>query len=1077
MQFKTVIFSIFLLFILKASFAQHHYCKNININDGLPDNSVNDLHHDQRGFLWIGTNTGLARFDGKNFKIYTSADGLDGDNIKSIAEEKNGKIWISCFPEGLNSFDGQQFISYSEHEAVKSKHFNKLHFSEQLHTLFMGTENDIIVYDGNDFKSILKKTYPATENFTVRNFIETPEDIYIFTTSDFIFRYSKNLQELIQTGSINEISKYRPKTGFISSRGDTLLQINQTGLIHKNKGAENSFSELGPISDFCEDSNQTIWIASSGNDLNGSSKLYQLKNNKLQEYSYYIGLNTNNISTLEFYPEENILWIATSDKGIYMYPMDNFTYYKAQDFSIGELNICDIQTDNFNNLIICTQKDLLVIENKQIKQKIRFDQFKNTFETFKRHKIKNKYSYLNDPGGSYDKYQYLMQSGKYNYSNPYLVYKNGILTKLNDGSLYKPNKYDIIVNKQFTKLNTILTDMEGNIWVGCNTGIFKIPKNSEDIKYYDLEGSNFSSFLFNANGELYANCWDILFVYPEIEKSYHFSVFNSYQDKSPININKAKMHNGKLYFTSRDYGLFIFDNNRFYSSYYNKSKVSNSIVDFCFDLKGNIILGSTNGNIYIASYTNDSLNIVGTINKDKGINGQVIRFLTCTNNNLLLIGTNTGLNCIDLNKYHASGTLTNIFLDKYSGFTDLSGNIGFVLNNKLLIGTTSQFIRFNLDALKNTLQNASKLYVKKIEINEEEINLNSIKTLNPWTNIPSSDFKLPFYKNSIIFYFDIIKYIRSDKTFISYKLESHANVLKSKILDGKIVFQNLKPGNYRLRINSDSNSTATGQEFFIPFSVGKPLWLKWWFLAMLFVSISALIWFMINQYSKYIKKQEQKRIDIAEKITEFELKALRAQMNPHFIFNAINSIQNYMLDNDVDMALNYLSDFAKLIRLTLDNVSKKEIPIEHELNYLKYYINLEQMRFDKNIETEIILPPDYDYNKVLIPPMILQPFIENAIKHGFIHKKTGGLIKLHFEITTDNILKCIIEDNGIGRKKSKELNKNTKTHQSKGIFITNERFALLNQTRQRKGYQINTIDLYDNNKQACGTRVEIFIPL
>jgi len=670
-----------------------------------------------------------------------------------------------------------------------------------------------------------------------------------------------------------------------------------------------------------------------------------------------------------------------------------------------------------------------------------------------------------------------MQSGKYNYSNPYLVYKNGILTKLNDGSLYKPNKYDIIINKQFTALNTILTDKEGNIWVGCNTGIFKIVKNSDEIRYFDLEGSNFTSFLFNTSGELYANCWDILFVYPEIETSYHFSVFNSYEDKSPININKAKIHNGRLYFSSRDYGLFISDSNSFYSSYFNKSIVSNSIVDFCFDSKGNIILGSTNGNIYIANYTNDSLNIIGTINKDNGISGQIIRFLTCTHNNLLLVGTNTGLNCIDLNKYYISGSIANIVLDKFSGFTDFSGNVGHVVNNKLLIGTTNQFIRFNLEALKNTRNNISNLYVKKIEINEKELNLNTIKTLNPWTNIPYSDFKLPFYKNSIIFYFDLIKYIRSDKTFIGYKLENQVTVMESQTMDGKIVFQNLKPGNYRLRINTDSNNEVPEQEFFIPFSVEKPLWLKWWFLAILIISISAIIWLMIKQYSKYIKKQEQKRIDIAEKITEFELKALRAQMNPHFIFNAINSIQNYMLDNNVDMALNYLSDFAKLIRLTLDNVSKKEIPVEQELNYLKYYINLEQMRFDKNIETEIILPPDYDYNKVLIPPMILQPFVENAIKHGFIHKKTGGLIKLHFEINTNNILKCIIEDNGIGRVKAKELNKNTKTHQSKGIFITNERFALLNQTRQRKGYQIKTIDLYDNNNQASGTRVEIYIPL
>jgi len=1077
MQRKRLTFTFLFLITFSFSFAQKHFCKNININDGLPDNCVNDLHHGQRGFLWIGTNAGLARYDGKNFMIYTSSDGIDNDNITSIAEEKNGDIWVSCFPEGLNSFDGKQFKSFSDYEAIKSKNITELYFSDHLNLLFIGAENEILIFDGNNFKSIYKKADPSNENFIVKNFIETPTDIYIFTSTNLILDYNKNLQEIIQTKSIGQIKKYRPNKGFISSWGDTLLQINQTEILYKSKGVNNVFKGIGQVTDFCEGHNQTIWISSIEDKLNGKGKLYQLKNNELKEYGNYIGLNTNKITSLEFYAKENILWIGTSDKGFYMYPIDNFTYYNSIDFSLTELNICDIHQDTFNNLVICTKKDLLIITNRQIKKTIRFGQFKNAFDWFKQHKIKHKYSYLNDPNGSPEKYQELIKSGKYSYSNPYLAYKNGKLTKLNEGILYKPNKYDIIINKQFTELNTAFTDIKGNIWVGCNTGVFKISENYGKIEYYDLEGLNFSNFLFNPDGAIYASSWDNLYVYPNIENSYQFEIFNSYEDKSPININRAKANNGKQYFTSRDYGLFISDRNKFYSSYYSKSPISNSIVDFCFDTTGNIILGSTNGSIYITSYTSDSLIILDKLNKNNGISGQVIRFLTCTKGNLLLVGTNTGLNCIDLNEYYSTGFVNTFVLDNFSGFTDFSGNTGYVMNNNLLIGATGQFIIFNLDALQNTKNNSSNLYLKKIEINDEELKPNSIKTLNPWTNIPFSEFKLPYNKNSITFYFDIIKYIRSNQNFIGYKLESHITLQQSQTNDGKIVFQNLKPGNYRLRINTNTNSRDSGQEFIIPFSVEKPIWLKWWFLSLLVATTSILIWLIVKQYSNYIKKQEQIRIDIAEKITEFELKALRAQMNPHFIFNAINSIQNYMLDNDVDTALNYLSDFAKLIRLTLDNVSKKEIPIDQELNYLKYYISLEQMRFDMQIETEITLPTDYDYNKVLIPPMILQPFAENAIKHGFMHKKRGGIIKLKFEIIPENILKCIIEDNGIGREKSKELNKNKKMHQSKGTFITSERFALLNKTSHRSGYKINTIDLYDVNKQACGTRVEIFIPL
>ena len=135
------------------------------------------------------------------------------------------------------------------------------------------------------------------------------------------------------------------------------------------------------------------------------------------------------------------------------------------------------------------------------------------------------------------------------------------------------------------------------------------------------------------------------------------------------------------------------------------------------------------------------------------------------------------------------------------------------------------------------------------------------------------------------------------------------------------------------------------------------------------------------------------------------------------------------------------------------------------------------MRFDKKFETEIILPSDSDYLKILIPPMIIQPFIENSIKHGFSNINKGGKIKIEFSITEDTILKCIIEDNGIGRKKSMSLNKNNKSHKSKSTFITTERFALLNQTRLKKGFKTNTIDLYDNSNSPCGTRVEIYLPI
>jgi len=309
-------------------------------------------------------------------------------------------------------------------------------------------------------------------------------------------------------------------------------------------------------------------------------------------------------------------------------------------------------------------------------------------------------------------------------------------------------------------------------------------------------------------------------------------------------------------------------------------------------------------------------------------------------------------------------------------------------------------------------------------------------------------------------------------------LEGYNNSWSKETKNKRIIFQNLRPGTYRLRIKAfEKYYSDNNQELSIAFRISPPLWLRWWFITFFILAISLSIWFFIRLRIKSVTKKERQRTEIAERISEFEMKALRAQMNPHFIFNAINSIQNYMLDNDVDAALSYLSDFAKLIRITLDNVSKKRITLEDELEYLKYYLRLEQMRFDKKFEADIILPTDSENLKILIPPMIIQPYIENSIKHGFANINKGGKIKIEFSISENNILKCVIEDNGIGREKSRNLNKNNKSHKSKGTFITNERLTLLNQTQGKKGFNTSTIDLYDNSNIACGTRVEINLPI
>ena len=525
--------------------------------------------------------------------------------------------------------------------------------------------------------------------------------------------------------------------------------------------------------------------------------------------------------------------------------------------------------------------------------------------------------------------------------------------------------------------------------------------------------------------------------------------------------------------------MFVYDYNKFYSSKKQKHLNNLSFNDICFDKQGNVITGSNNGVIYIFDFLNNTIQLKYKIGCENGLIGSSIRYLSCTNDNLLIAGTNAGLNIIDLNKLYNTQKIVVRSINNAKGFTDYSGNNSVIQdNNYLWIGSNDNLIKVNLENIRKEENTYINFYLKSFSVNNENFNLEKIKNKDPWTNIPKSTLKFPYYKNSVTFAYDVISYLDPENINFRYKLEGFNKEWINDTKDQKIVFQNLKPGKYRLRIRIfKTNDNISSQELSISFIISSPLWFKWWFIIICITGLIFIVWIIVQLRTRNIKKKERVRSEINERISEFEMKALRAQMNPHFIFNAINSIQNYMLDNDVDAALNYLSDFAKLIRLTLDNVSKKQVTLEDELSYLKYYLNLEQMRFGKKFETVIILPPDYENSKIIIPSMILQPFVENSIKHGFAFKTEGGKIKLEFQISDDNILKCIIEDNGIGREKSRELHKGNKGYQSKGTFITNERLSLLNQTKPRKGYKVETNDLYDKYNLVCGTRVEIYIPI
>lgn len=250
-------------------------------------------------------------------------------------------------------------------------------------------------------------------------------------------------------------------------------------------------------------------------------------------------------------------------------------------------------------------------------------------------------------------------------------------------------------------------------------------------------------------------------------------------------------------------------------------------------------------------------------------------------------------------------------------------------------------------------------------------------------------------------------------------------------------------------------------------------------ICLLLLLLFVLLWYnrKLDGKNKDLTAKNEIIKDITYKIQTTEITALRAQMNPHFIFNCLNSIQLYTAQNDPDKASEYLTKFSRLIRLVLDNSKTDKISLTNELETLKLYIEMESMRFRGKVKHEINIADDVDVSFIQIPPLLIQPFVENAIWHGLMHKEEGGIIKITITQPKENILLIEVVDNGIGREKAMEYKSKSATkHKSYGMKITADRIELINQM-----YQTNTnvkvMDVKNDKNEVIGTKVIIEIPI
>jgi ligand-binding sensor domain-containing protein len=442
-------------------------------------------------------------------------------------------------------------------------------------------------------------------------------------------------------------------------------------------------------------------------------------------------------------------------------------------------------------------------------------------------------------------------------------------------------------------------------------------------------------------------------------------------------------------------------------------------------------------------------------------NGLVSNYCTSIcfdSNNDAWIGTNKGLQRLNTQiEDNVVESNSLILLTKASGL--ISDNVTDVawFNNKVYVGTIKGI----------TVLDPQKIKLESIEfpVIIESIRVND-SLVFPKANAPLI---LSHKENSIYAKFLTLSYKLSEPIH-AYRLIGHdSNWVETS--NSEIRYANLSAGNYQLEVitknvTGEWNKNAT----LFNFSIAKAYWQTWWFIGITLVIIGGLVLWFFRLRLEVVNKQNK----LSEDLLIARQQALNAQMNPHFVFNVLNSINSYVLENRALDASKYLAKFASLVRKTLENSFKETIALSDELKLLESYIILEKIRYNGEFEYVVDSYPNVKPDQIMIPPLLLQPFLENCIWHGFSNKQVNGKINIRITQTENQILISIV-DNGIGRVAS-SLKSNNQIHSSKGMMITNKRLKLAKK-RYKNDFILKTYDLYHNDKNSAGTKVNLWLSL
>jgi len=440
--------------------------------------------------------------------------------------------------------------------------------------------------------------------------------------------------------------------------------------------------------------------------------------------------------------------------------------------------------------------------------------------------------------------------------------------------------------------------------------------------------------------------------------------------------------------------------------------------------------------------------IVKHITQNDGLNSNIINklfvkgeYLWAISNNganrILFKNNKLSINSFDYANDLLSDDLNDLYIDDHTAY--------FATNNGL--------VYFNHN-LTSQLKSTPKIYISSITHNKVPLDLSS------------SSFSFEPEEHNLVLNYSAVDFKNQQITY-RYRLKSDAKWTETK--NRRLELSALEPDSYIFEVSAKSQDNQWSEPAKVSFELEKHFWQTWWFFCILLSMGASLLYIITVSITKRQKNKEQEQLLLKNKTLMLEQRALQAMMNPHFVFNVMNSIQHYINTSNTSSANRVLTGFAKLIRKNLEICTKSYINLEEEVDYLNLYLSLEKNRFGEKFKYHISIDQQIDKEETFIPSMLLQPFIENAIWHGIMPKDEGGEVDININLKEEGYLQINIIDNGIGIDNS--LLQKKSGHQSKGMDLTQERINLLNKIEAKPIH----LSIKQNGKS--GTTITILVPL